>query len=285
MYQDETQIRYVREDHPGLSWARNCGMMAAKGEILAFTDDDMIIDSYWLLELVRGFSRTDDVACVTGLILPVELETPAQFWFEEFGGYSKGYTRRIFDLKENHPKTPLYPYTTGSFGSGGNMAFTATFLRRVGGFACTLGTGTPARGAEDITAFFQVITKGYKLIYVPAAVAYHLHLRDYICLRKQIYNYGIGLTVYIMKNLFDNPFLLFDLATKIPYGFFFILSNHSPKNSKKSIHYPKELTILELQGMLYGPFAYIKSCCALRNIYKESGSVSTDAALSLAKET
>src|SRR5947209_14347107 len=46
-------IRYVREDCPGLSWARNRGIMAAKGEILAFTDDDVIVDPYWLADLAR----------------------------------------------------------------------------------------------------------------------------------------------------------------------------------------------------------------------------------------
>lgn len=281
MYQDVSQIHYVREDCPGLSWARNCGMMTAKGEILAFTDDDMIVDPYWLLELVRGFSRANDVACVTGLILPMELETPAQFWFEEYGGYSKGYTRQIFDLMENHPKAPLYSYTSGRFGSGGSMAFTVAFLSSIGRFDCALGTGTPARGAEDIAAFFQVITKGYKLVYEPVAVAYHLYYRDYAGLRKQIYNYGIGLTVFLMNKLFDNPFLLFDLIAKAPYGLFFTLNRRSPKNNKKSVHYPKELTRFELQGMLYGPFAYMQSRRAVR---KANSSVRARSTLPRAKE-
>ena len=42
-----------------------------------------------------------NVACVTGLVLPLELETPAQVLFEEFGGFNKGFTRRVFDLTEN----------------------------------------------------------------------------------------------------------------------------------------------------------------------------------------
>lgn len=267
-YQDGPQIRYVREDHPGLSWARNRGIEMARGEILAFTDDDMIVDAYWLLELVRGFYRADHIACVTGLILPMQLETVSQFWFEEYGGYGKGFKQRIFDLQENHPGTPLYPYKAGDFGSGGCMAFTAAFLRSVNGFDSALGAGSPAKGAEEIVAFFQVITKGYKLFYEPAAIAYHLHHRDYTNLQRQIYNYGIGLTVFLTRSICNNPFLLFDLLAKIPYGFFFILSRHSPKNSKKSIHYPKKLTRLELQGMLRGPFAYVRSRLALRRTYK-----------------
>src|SRR2546426_8584306 len=56
VYSDEPRIQYVREDHPGVSWARNCGIMAARGEILAFTDDDVVVDAYWLAELVKAFS-------------------------------------------------------------------------------------------------------------------------------------------------------------------------------------------------------------------------------------
>src|SRR5262249_1074961 len=86
-YGNVPQGRYVREDRPGSSWARNRGLVAARGEILAFADDDVVIDRYWLVELVRAFGRADGVACVTGLVLPLELETPPQFWIEEYGGF------------------------------------------------------------------------------------------------------------------------------------------------------------------------------------------------------
>jgi len=46
LYGDVSRVRYLREDRPGISWARNCGIMAARGEILAFTDDDVVVDPY-----------------------------------------------------------------------------------------------------------------------------------------------------------------------------------------------------------------------------------------------
>src|SRR5207247_10507280 len=70
VYGDVPQVRYVREAHVGASWARNCGMMAARGEIIAFTDDDIVVDDYWLVELVEDFSLADNVACVAGLLFP-----------------------------------------------------------------------------------------------------------------------------------------------------------------------------------------------------------------------
>jgi GT2 family glycosyltransferase len=274
-YRDAPQVRYIREDRPGRCLALNCGMMAAQGEILAFTDDDVMIDRYWLIELVRGFSRADNVACVTGLVLPLELDTAAQFWFEEYGGFSKGLTRRVFDMGENHPKTRLYPYTAGRFGTGANMSFRTAFLRSVGGFDVALGVGSLTQGAEDLAAFFQVVTRGYRLVYEPTALLYHLHRRDYMALRKQMYGYGIGLTAYVTKILLDTPRLLFDLIPKLPYGLFFTLSTRSPKNSKKSPRYPKELTILERKGMLYGPFAYLYSRWKMRSVRKDFAQVET----------
>src|SRR6266436_349787 len=184
-YSDEPRIQYVRENHPGLSWARNCGIMAARGEILAFTDDDTVVDPYWLAELVRGFGVAEHVACVTGLILPLELETPAQFLFEAYGGFTRGFIRRVFDLKEHRPQLPLHPYIAGRFGTGASMAFTAAFLRSEGGFDPALG------GTEDLDAIFRVIMGGYRLVYEPASLLYHLHRRDYAHLRKQLHSYGV----------------------------------------------------------------------------------------------
>ena len=261
------QVRYVREDRPGVSWARNRGMMMARGEILAFTDDDVVVDPYWLIELVRGFSRANNVACVTGYNLPLELETPAQFWYEEYGGAywfqenggtTWGFTRCIFDLKEYHPRTALFPYRAGIFGCGASMAFRAAFLRSVNGFDPSLGGNGPARCSQDIAVFFQVITRGYTLVFEPASLVYHLHRRTYSELQKQIYNYGVGLTAYLTKSFLDNPRLLFDFIAQLVYAPSLLLRTHSP-HRRKSALYPKELIRAKRKGMLYGPLAYVQS--------------------------
>jgi len=249
---DHPRLRYVLEDAPGLSRGLNRGIRAARGAILAFTDDDVVVDACWLLYLAKAFSVTDDVACVTSLVMPLELETPAQLLFEEYGGFNKGFSRQIYDMAANRPDEPLFPYTAGRFGTGASMAFRADFLRVVGGFDPALQCGM------DIAAFFQAIKRGHALVYEPAALAYHGHRRGYLELREQIYTYGVGLTAYLTKILLEQPRYLFELVTKVPYGLLFILSTRSPKNQKKQNHYPKELTRLEFKGMLHGPFIYLR---------------------------
>ena len=48
-----------------------------------------------------------------------ELETPAQIWIEQYGGFHKGFEPRLYDLQEHRVTHPLYPYTAGTFGSAG----------------------------------------------------------------------------------------------------------------------------------------------------------------------
>lgn len=274
-YAHEPRIRLLCEERRGVTWARNCGINAARGSIIAIADDDIVADRHWLTELVRPFRLSANVACVSGLILPLKLDTPAQVWFEEYGGFNRGFSQRIYDLAEHNPHTPAYPYHAGAFGAGASVAFTAQFLREVGGFDRVLGNGNPVAAGEDIALFFQVIHRGYQLVYTPGSLAFHLHRTDYAGLRKQIYHYGIGLTAYFTKNIVDEPALLLDFASKIPYGFLMLLKakfvKPAPKtvtSGNKTLHrsalYPRELSTIELKGMLYGPIAYLQGRRRLR---------------------
>jgi GT2 family glycosyltransferase len=273
-YPQAAQVRYVREERLGVSWARNHGVLAARAELITFADDDVVADRYWLRELVRGFSAAPNVGCVTGMILPLELETAAQLWLEQYGGYNKGFVRQIYDLAEHRRPDPLYPYTAGRFGSGANMAFKKSVLRAIGNFDPALGSGSPAYGGEDLAAFFQVIMQGYKLVYQPTALIYHPHHREYTRLQQQLYGYGAGLSAFLTKCLRDDPRRLLDFASNLLTGLAYVFSARSPKNQRKQLDYPRELTRTELRGMLYGPLGYLRSRRQLRTQWQQAGDAS-----------
>jgi cellulose synthase/poly-beta-1,6-N-acetylglucosamine synthase-like glycosyltransferase len=242
---------------------------------VAFTDDDVLVDRYWLAELIQGFAAAPNVGCVTGMIAPAEIETQAQDWTEQFG-FKKGFQRRIFDRQLRPTPSPLYPYTAGTFGSGANMAFRTEALRKMGGFDPALGAGSKALGGDDLAAFFGIIAHGYTLVYEPSAIVYHRHRRDYAGLQQQAFGYGAGLTAYLTHTVLERPGRLWELIARLPYGLYFTFSTQSPHNLKKRAGYPKELTARERRGMLYGPFAYLRSrwhTRQLRNIGPVGGSL------------
>ncbi len=255
---DNPRIRYVREDHPGLGWAHNRGLADARGEFIAFTDDDVIVDRHWLSELLRGFSLGSEVGCVTGLILPAEIETLPQYWFDLHSGFTKGFRRRVFDMRANRPADRLFPFRTGMFGAGANMAYRAKALRAVGGMDASLGPGTAATNGEDLDIWFRIIKAGYQLVYQPSALVRHRHRSDYAALRHQFYTYGVGFTAYVTKCIVVNPLDGLRLVARIPAILAFPRRGTSHE-STSGPSYPAELAKVERRGQLYGPIAYARS--------------------------
>ncbi|MHC5826182.1 MAG: glycosyltransferase family 2 protein, partial [Nostoc sp.] len=87
------KVRYVREAKPGLDFARNCALHSATGELLAYLDDDVVVDRKWLEGLMEAWAENPDAAAFTGLVLPNELATDAQILFEERGGFRRGFEK------------------------------------------------------------------------------------------------------------------------------------------------------------------------------------------------
>ena len=268
-YVTTEKVRYVREDVPGLAIAHNRGLREVTTPIVAFTDDDVVVHPNWLAAINSAFERDARVACVTGLIFPAELDTQAQVWAEEYWGFKKGFRRRLFDLGENRVDNPIYPYTAGMLGSGANMAFRTAFLRDMGGFDPALGAGTRAKGGDDLSAFFETVKRGGAIAYEPAAIVFHPHHREHDMLLRQAYGYGAGLTAYLTKVVFDRPWLLLDMALRLPSAVTYVLGPHSDKNRRRPTDLPRALTTAERAGMLRGGGLYVWSRWKTRRLRRE----------------
>jgi GT2 family glycosyltransferase len=252
-------VKYLEGERAGLAAAHNRGLQEVTTPLVAFTDDDVVADANWIARLVDAFASEPDVGCVTGMIAPYELETQAQVLLEGFAGFGKGDERRVFNLGARRPDEPMFPFAAGMLGSGANMAFTGVVLRELGGFDPALGAGTRAMGGDDLSAFFEVLQRGHCLVYEPAAIVRHRHVRDYKTLKRQVYGYGVGLTAYLTKCVLDRPRLLPGAARRLPAATAHVLKAESPKNVRLPAGYPRRLVRLERLGMLAGPFAYLAS--------------------------
>jgi GT2 family glycosyltransferase len=255
----DARLRYLVESRPGAGIARNHGLLRANGEIVAFLDDDLVVDRHWLEATVRGFEVLPNVTCVTALIMPLELETPAQHWLEEYGGFGKGFRRKVYDLGEHRLPDRLYPYSAGIFGSGASMAFATARLVELGGFDPRLATS-----GEDLDLFLKVLFAGGGIVYEPAAVVWHRHPREYEALRRTMFNYGAGLSGLLTKWALSRPATAAEIALRLPAAARLALDPRSRKNAGKRRGYPKELTRRELAGMALGPWLYLRAAWRAR---------------------
>ena len=190
-------VRYVLEPRPGLDWARNRAVLETRGDIIAFTDDDVLVDRGWAGVIAETFAAAPDVMAVTGLVAPAELESEAQHLFEQYGGFGRGFTRRWYRRSESAGSPNPATHGAGAYGTGANMAYRRTLFERLGGFAHELDVGTATNGGGDLEYFFRVLREGFTLVYEPRAIVWHRHRRTVAALMEQLRSWGTGFWAFI----------------------------------------------------------------------------------------
>lgn len=243
-------VRYLREERPGLDRARNRALREARHEIVAFTDDDTVPDAGWLRALRAGFAEPRTL-CVTGLTMPLELETEAQEWFERTNAFGRGFQRVVYDGARDDP------FRVARIGAGANMALRRSVLHLVGGFDEALDAGTPAQSGGDHDMFSRILAAGFRIVYEPAALSWHGHRREWEAVRRAVRGYGTGVYAFLAKQLLERREVGAPLVALAWMGAQLPALARSALRRPGSA--PLDLGLAELRGCLAGPRAYLAS--------------------------
>lgn len=256
-------VKYILEKRKGLDVARNRALKEAQHEIVAFTDDDATPDPLWLRSLLRNFN-SPLVMCVTGMTMPLELETEAQEAFEKYSPFGKGFNRKIYSHTSGNP------LSTGQVGAGANMALRKDVQQTVGLFDEALDAGTASQSGGDHEFFSRILLAGYQIVYEPEALSWHRHRRTWKETRNAIKGYGIGVYAYWTRILFVHGELG---ILKLPYGWFIYtqLPNVIKSILRRRGSQPLSLLLAELHGCILGPCKYFSAKRKLKRINKLHG--------------
>jgi len=157
-------LHYTRETQQGLSHARNHGIQYAKGDILLFTDDDVLPESDWLQTTLIGMDQYQADAC-GGYIAPIWESPPPPWLTERFYGFLAVRTDRSDDYPIDEPG--LAPF-------GANMAIKRHVFQQVGGFDTTRGRkGTSLASGEDGELFERILASELKAVFLGHSRVHH----------------------------------------------------------------------------------------------------------------
>lgn len=255
------RFRYIREPRPGLNIARNRALQEAQTDIVAFCDDDAVPDQAWLRHLLPNF-HDPMVLGVTGLTMPLELETKAQEWFERHTPFGKGFQRKTFH------GASCDPFIAGQVGAGANQALRKSVLEKVGLYDEALDAGTPTRSGGDHDMFCRILAKGYTIVYDPGALSWHRHKPEWALFRKTVFGYGVGVYASLTRS-----FLVEREWGALRAGWRWFRNTQFPALIRSLTRRPNctplDILIAELWGCIVGPWIYFYSRLKASRIRKQ----------------
>ncbi len=244
------EVHYVKEERKGLDYARNCGIRAAKYDIVAFTDDDVDLHPDWVWRLAESFTE-HKVQAVTGIVFAKALDTKSQYYFEKYWSFNRGYSPICYD-KAYFDSNASKGVPVWEIGAGASMAFRRNIFETLGGFDVRLDMG--AAGCNgDSEMWYRILTEGWTIKYNPLVIAHHTHRSDMRGFKKQIYHYMRGFTtaVLIERKRYKNKGELRHLFKTLPIYYL-----------KRSRHPFKEENITlwqEMRGYIAGLIYFQKN--------------------------
>jgi glycosyltransferase involved in cell wall biosynthesis len=239
-------IFYIKEEKQGLSYARNRGIRESRGRLIAFTDDDTLVDKNWIATIVKTFAE-HDVQCIGGRILPIWAK-PAPTWLSE----------------ELHDRLALLDYGDVPFYLirpliwGANLAVRTNVFEKYGLFSTDRGRLPNKLYSGEETHFLgRLLEGGGTVFYMPDATVYHcisaermrkMYFRKWMFHHGQLY--GLLLGDYPYSNFLGIP----DYAVKkFRTDLAAFLRRLLTMNEKSFVY---QLRVIESLGFMIGRLKY-----------------------------
>jgi GT2 family glycosyltransferase len=178
----EFPVTVVTEGVPGLGNARNAGCAVARGEIIAFTDDDCYVAADYV-ESVRAAFKDPRVGIVGGR---VDLFDPSDYPMT---------IMRSDETELMPPGTFIFPGRL----HGANMAFRRRAIEEIGGFDPDFGPGARFMAADDCDAQVRASCAGWWALYAPQVIVAHHHRRKAADMPRLWRAYGVGVGAFLAK--------------------------------------------------------------------------------------
>ncbi|ASJ11575.1 glycosyltransferase family 2 protein [Thermococcus thioreducens] len=248
---DKVSKVILHKEPPGLSGARNTGVLYSTGEIVAFLDDDAIPDLRWIEEIVNAFNnyKEEDIVAVGGPIYPLWL-TKKPSWLPEELYWTIGCTYKGFKNEER--------FVERLFGS--NMAFKKNIFDTIGKFNPNFGrVDNKQLVGEETELFFRIASRGYKVLYTPRAIVYHKifpYRAKFTYVLQRGFNYGKSIVIakryhrtFNNQDIYMRRYLI---KVSIPERLINILKFKNPRSGLEQLGVLIATGVVIIVGMVIG---------------------------------
>ncbi len=183
-------IHYHFLDKAGLSRASNAGMRVSEGDVIAFTDDDVIVPTDWVSSIARAFAADAEAGLLYG-----QVKVPAELVEQVKQGLVV--PSLTWEKRERLHKSSYFKI----WGMGANFAVRRAILATVGGFDEALGGGAPLRSSQDFDFAYRTFLKGHAILLEPTVMVDHYGTRTADQWPATMANYGIGDGAFYSKHV------------------------------------------------------------------------------------